>query len=135
MRKTIGQVEEFSIECSMIKVFATEACALAAEECLQMLGGYGYCQEYPLERLYRDERINRIFEGTNEINRMLVPGMIMRKALKGELPFLQAAKAVAWTAMTMHRVVDGRLTEGWLNADLLGLLQQLGVLPPPAAGG
>jgi alkylation response protein AidB-like acyl-CoA dehydrogenase len=94
-RKSIGQVEEFSIECSMIKVFATEACALAAEECLQMLGGYGYCQEYPLERLYRDERINRIFEGTNEINRMLVPGMIMRKAMKGELPFLQAAQAVA----------------------------------------
>ena len=93
--KTIEQVEEFSIECSMIKVFATEACALAAEECLQMLGGYGYCQEYPLERFYRDERINRIFEGTNEINRMLVPGMIMRKALKGELPFLQAAGKVA----------------------------------------
>jgi hypothetical protein len=94
-RKSIQQVEEFSIECSMIKVFGTEACALAAEECLQMLGGYGYCQEYPLERLYRDERINRIFEGTNEINRMLVPGMIMKKALKGELPFLQAAQAVA----------------------------------------
>ena len=92
---SIRQVEEFSIECSMIKVFGTEACALAAEECLQMLGGYGYCQEYPLERLYRDERINRIFEGTNEINRMLVPGMIMKKALKGELPFLQAAQAVA----------------------------------------
>jgi len=92
---SIQQVEEFSIECSMIKVFATEACALAAEECLQMLGGYGYCQEYPLERLYRDERINRIFEGTNEINRMLVPGMIMKKALKGELPFLQAAQTVA----------------------------------------
>ncbi len=94
-RASIQQVEEFSIECSMIKVFATEVCALAAEECLQMLGGYGYCQEYPLERLYRDERINRIFEGTNEINRMLVPGMIMKKALKGELPFLQAAQAVA----------------------------------------
>ncbi len=94
-RKSIGQVEEFGIECSMIKVFASEACALAAEECLQMLGGYGYCQEYPLERIYRDERINRIFEGTNEINRMLVPGMIMKKALKGELPLLQAAMQVA----------------------------------------
>ena len=94
-RKSIRQVEEFSIECSMIKVFASEACALAAEECLQMLGGYGYCQEYPLERIYRDERINRIFEGTNEINRLLVPGMIMRKAMKGELPFLKAAMAVA----------------------------------------
>ena len=94
-RKSIQQVEEFSIECSMIKVFASEVLALAADECLQMLGGYGYCQEYPLERIYRDERINRIFEGTNEINRMLVPGMIMKKAMKGELPFLQAAQAVA----------------------------------------
>ena len=92
---SILQVEEFSIECSMIKVFASEAMALAAEEGVQMLGGYGYCSEYPLERYYRDERINRIFEGTNEINRLIVPGMIMKKALKGELPFLPAAMAVA----------------------------------------
>jgi len=94
-RASIRAVEQFSIECSMIKVFASEAMALAAEEGVQMLGGYGYCSEYPLERYYRDERINRIFEGTNEINRLLVPGMIMKKALKGELPFLQAAQAVA----------------------------------------
>jgi alkylation response protein AidB-like acyl-CoA dehydrogenase len=93
--QSILKVEEFSIECSMIKVFATEAMALAAEEGVQMLGGYGFCTEYPLERLYRDERINRIFEGTNEINRMLVPGQLLRKALKGELPLLQAAKRVA----------------------------------------
>ncbi len=93
--QSILKVEEFSIECSMIKVFATEAMALAGEEGVQMLGGYGYCSEYPLERLYRDERINRIFEGTNEINRMIIPGMLMRKALKGELPLLKAAEAVA----------------------------------------
>jgi len=93
--QSIQKVEDFSIECSLIKVFATESLALAAEEGVQMLGGYGYCQEYPMERYYRDERINRIFEGTNEINRMLVPGMILKKALKGELPFLQAAQAVA----------------------------------------
>jgi alkylation response protein AidB-like acyl-CoA dehydrogenase len=94
-RKSIEQVEEFSIECSMIKVFATEALALAADEGVQMLGGYGYCTEYPLEMIYRNERINRIFEGTNEINRMIIPGMIMKKALKGELPFMQAAMEVA----------------------------------------
>ena len=92
--QSILKVEEFSIECSMIKVFATEALALAAEEGVQMLGGYGFCSEYPLERIYRDERINRIFEGTNEINRMIVPGMLLRKALKGELELLQAAQAV-----------------------------------------
>ncbi|UCF18913.1 MAG: acyl-CoA dehydrogenase family protein [Gemmatimonadota bacterium] len=94
-RQIIDKVEEFTIECSMIKVFATESLALAAEEGLQMLGGYGFCEDYPLEQIYRDERINRIFEGTNEINRMLVPGMILRKALKKELPFFAAAKRVA----------------------------------------
>jgi alkylation response protein AidB-like acyl-CoA dehydrogenase len=94
-RQTIGRVEEFTIECSIIKVFASEALALAAEEGLQMLGGYGFCEDYPLEQIYRDERINRIFEGTNEINRMLVPGMVLKKALKKELPFFSAAKQIA----------------------------------------
>ncbi len=93
--KSIQMVEEFSIECSMIKVYASEALAFAVDEGVQMLGGYGYCSEYPLERYYRDERINRLFEGTNEINRMIIPGMIMKKAMKGELAFLQAATAVA----------------------------------------
>jgi len=93
--QSILKVEEFGVECSMIKVFATEALALAAEEGVQMLGGYGYCSEYVMERIYRDERINRIFEGTNEINRMLIPGMLMRKAMKGELALLPAAQAVA----------------------------------------
>jgi len=99
--QSILKVEEFSIECSMIKVFATESMALTAEEGVQMLGGYGYCSEYPLERYYRDERINRIFEGTNEINRMIIPGMLMRKALKGELALLPAAKAVADELMSI----------------------------------
>jgi alkylation response protein AidB-like acyl-CoA dehydrogenase len=94
-RKSIETVEEFTIECSMIKVFASEALALAAEEGLQCLGGYGFSEDYPLERVYRDERINRIFEGTNEINRMLIPGVLLRKALKNELAFFQAAKKVA----------------------------------------
>ncbi len=94
-RKTIQQIGEFTIECSMIKVFASESLALAAEEGLQMLGGYGFCEDYPMEQIYRDERINRIFEGTNEINRMLIPGVILKKALKKELPFFAAAKQVA----------------------------------------
>ena len=94
-RRVIEKVEEFTIECSMIKVFGSESLALAAEEGLQMLGGYGFCEDYPLEQIYRDERIFRIFEGTNEINRMLIPGMILKKALKKELPFFAAAKQVA----------------------------------------
>ena len=93
--QSVLKVEEFSIECSIIKVYATEAMALAAEEGVQMLGGYGYCSEYIMERVYRDERINRIFEGTNEINRMIIPGMILRKAIKGELPLAKSAMAIA----------------------------------------
>jgi alkylation response protein AidB-like acyl-CoA dehydrogenase len=91
-RNAIEKVEEYTIECSIIKVFASESLALAAEEGLQMLGGYGFCEDYPLEQVYRDERINRIFEGTNEINRMLIPGTILRKALKKQLPFFAAAR-------------------------------------------
>ena len=94
-RRTIEQVEEFTIECSIAKVFASESLALAAEEGLQMLGGYGFCEDYPLEQIYRDERVNRIFEGTNEINRMLVPGMLLRKAMKKQLPLFAAAKQLA----------------------------------------
>jgi len=91
----IRLVEEFSIECSMIKVFASEALAFAAEEGVQMLGGYGYCSEYPVERAYRDSRINRIFEGTNEINRMLTVDMLLKRAMKGQLDLLGPAQAVA----------------------------------------
>jgi alkylation response protein AidB-like acyl-CoA dehydrogenase len=112
----IRQVEEFSIECSMIKVFSSEALAKAAEEGVQMLGGYGYCSEYPLEQHYRDERINRIFEGTNEINRLLVPGMIMKKALKGELAFFAAAKAVADELTGMPSFVEPH-EPGFLEAE------------------
>jgi len=93
-RKTVETIEEFTIECSMIKVFGSEALSFAADEGLQSLGGYGFCEDYPLERYYRDERINRIFEGTNEINRMLIPSMLLRKAHKNELAFFPAAKKV-----------------------------------------
>ncbi|MFO7653749.1 MAG: acyl-CoA dehydrogenase family protein [Candidatus Krumholzibacteriia bacterium] len=105
--QSILKVQDFSIECSLIKVFATESLALAAEEGVQMLGGYGYCQEYPLERIYRDERINRIFEGTNEINRMIAPGMLLRKAAKNELPFFAAAQQVAEELTGMPGLGDG----------------------------
>jgi alkylation response protein AidB-like acyl-CoA dehydrogenase len=79
-------IEEYSIECAIAKVFCGDALALIADEVVQIFGGYGYIQEYPAERIYRDERINRIFEGTNEINRMLITGTLLRRGMKGELP-------------------------------------------------
>ena len=87
-------IEDYSIECAIAKVFCSELLAYAVDEGLQMHGGYGFVQDYPIERHYRDERINRIYEGTNEINRMIIPGMILKKGMKGVLPIQdQAMKA------------------------------------------
>lgn len=93
-------IEEYAVECSISKVFCSEVLAKVVDEVVQIHGGYGFSMEYPAERFYRDERINRIFEGTNEINRLLIPGMMLRRAMKGELPFLKAAKMAVDTLMT-----------------------------------
>lgn len=87
-------IEEYALECSLNKVFATEVTSFAVDEGVQIHGGYGFISEYPIERLYRDARIFRIFEGTNEINRVLIPTLLVRKAGKGDLPLLEAAKEI-----------------------------------------
>lgn len=91
-------IEEYAPECGISKVFCSEVLAKTVDEVVQIHGGYGFCSEYPAERYYRDERINRIFEGTNEINRLLITGMILRRAMKGELP-LQAESMKAFEAL------------------------------------
>ncbi len=91
-------IEEYAPECGISKVFCSDVLAKTVDEVVQIHGGYGFCSEYPAERYYRDERINRIFEGTNEINRLLTSGMILKRAMKGELP-LQAESMKAFESL------------------------------------
>jgi alkylation response protein AidB-like acyl-CoA dehydrogenase len=87
-------VEEYAAECSMIKVYASEMLDYVVDEGVQIHGGYGYHQDYAVERAYRDSRINRIFEGTNEINRLLITGMLLKRAARGQLGLIPAVQAV-----------------------------------------
>jgi alkylation response protein AidB-like acyl-CoA dehydrogenase len=89
-----GTLEEFAIEASILKVAASEMLDYVLDENVQIHGGNGFVKDYPAERHYRDARVNRIFEGTNEINRLLVPGMLARRAVKGTLPIIAAAKGL-----------------------------------------
>jgi alkylation response protein AidB-like acyl-CoA dehydrogenase len=87
-------IEEYTIEASVLKVFGTETLDFVADESLQVLGGYGFTAEYPVERHYRDSRINRIFEGTNEINRLIIPATLVKRIGQGAIPYLDFIKRV-----------------------------------------
>ncbi|MDI3257430.1 MAG: acyl-CoA dehydrogenase family protein [Kyrpidia sp.] len=108
--RAAAAIGEYALECSINKVFGSEVLDYVADENVQIHGGYGFISEYGAERIYRDSRINRIFEGTNEINRMLIPGMLMRKVLKGDLPLLQKAQELQGELISGggESPVDGR---------------------------
>ena len=99
-RVMMKAVEEFAAECSMVKVYCSEVLDYVVDEGVQIHGGYGFHQDYAVERAYRDSRINRIFEGTNEINRLLIPGIMLKRAAKGTLPLVAAAQGVLAEALS-----------------------------------
>ncbi len=120
-----GALEEYAVECSIAKVFASEALDRVVDELVQVHGGYGYVESYPAARAYRDARINRIWEGTNEINRLLVPGTLLRRATAGRLDLLSAARA-AQEAVLVGSPLGGAASTGALGpsrARLEGLRQ------------
>ncbi|MEI4770552.1 acyl-CoA dehydrogenase family protein [Psychrobacillus sp. FJAT-51614] len=122
-----ASIAEYAIECSINKVVGSEVLDYIVDEAVQLHGGYGFMQEYEVERIYRDSRINRIFEGTNEINRLIVPGTFLKKAMKGELPLLQKAQSLQEELLMMmpEEVSDEPLAQEKVlvaNAKKIGLL-------------
>ncbi|MCM3440004.1 acyl-CoA dehydrogenase family protein [Metabacillus halosaccharovorans] len=126
-KEVAKSIAEYAIECSLNKVFGSETLDYVVDEAVQIHGGYGFMAEYEVERVYRDSRINRIFEGTNEINRLLVPGTYLRKALKGELPLFQKAQSLQEELMMLmpEEVGDGILEQ---EKNLLKNAKKIGVL-------
>jgi butyryl-CoA dehydrogenase len=108
-------IEEYAVECSIIKVWASEALDSAVDETVQIFGGYGFVEEYAAERAYRDSRVNRIFEGTNEINRLIITGWLMKRAMSGQLALLPAIKKLMDEIMSGPTLSED--TEGPLAAE------------------
>jgi len=126
-------IEEYAVECSIIKVWCSEMIDYVVDELVQIFAGYGFVEEYPAERTYRDARINRIFEGTNEINRMIITGFVLKRAMTGQLPLLPAIKRVMDEVMSGPG--SGDELEGPLAAErtVLANAKKLGLLISGAA--
>jgi alkylation response protein AidB-like acyl-CoA dehydrogenase len=111
-KQTLKAIEEYAVECSIIKVWGSEMIDYVVDETVQIYGGYGFVEEYPAERAYRDARINRIFEGTNEINRLIITGFLLKRAMSGQLPLMPAIKKL------MDEVLSGPSTSEDLEGPL-----------------
>jgi butyryl-CoA dehydrogenase len=119
------RIEDYAVECSIVKVWASEMLDMIVDHVVQIFAGYGYVEEYPAERHYRDSRINRIFEGTNEINRLIITGWMMKSAMSGKLALMPAIKTLMDEVMAGPVAKEER--EGALAAefDLLASAKKL----------
>src|ERR1700761_6319319 len=115
-REIQKKIEEYAVECSILKVWGSEMLDMVVDHTLQIYGGYGYVEEYPAERAYRDSRINRIFEGTNEINRLIITGWLMKSAMSGKLALMPAIKSLMDEVLSGPTLREER--EGPLAAEL-----------------
>src|ERR1700690_1503477 len=126
-------IEEYAVECSILKVWGSEMIDYVADETVQIYGGYGFVEEYPAEGAYRDARINRIFEGTNEINRLIITGFLLKRAMSGQLPLMPAIKKLMDEVLAGPSV--GEELEGPLMEErkLVGQAKKLGLFVAGAA--
>ncbi len=133
MKETRKAIEEYAVECSIIKVWGSEMIDYIVDEAMQIYAGYGFVEEYPAERAYRDARINRIFEGTNEINRLIITGFLLKRAMSGQLPLMPAIKKLMDEVLSrplMGEDLEGALAE---ERKLVGQAKKLGLFAAGAA--
>jgi alkylation response protein AidB-like acyl-CoA dehydrogenase len=126
-------IEEYAVECSILKVWGSEMIDYVVDETVQIFAGYGFVEEYPAERAYRDARINRIFEGTNEINRLIITGFLLKRAMSGQLPLMPAIKKLMDEVLSGPSVgeeIEGPLAE---ERKLVAQAKKLGLFVSGAA--
>jgi alkylation response protein AidB-like acyl-CoA dehydrogenase len=126
-------IRKYALECSVNKIYGSEVLDFVADECVQIMGGYGYIKEYPAEGAYRDSRINRIWEGTNEINRMLIVDMLFRAERKGELPLLKAIMKVTEEILSFRPDMDDDEETLGKEKKMVKMAKKIGLLTAGAA--